>query len=34
MFKRQLTRLMVMVVTGSILVSSFAELALAGRGTP
>lgn len=31
MFKKHLTRLTVMVITGSILVAAFAELALAGR---
>jgi hypothetical protein len=33
-FKKHLTRLSVMVITGSILVASFAPMALAGKNHP
>ena len=34
MFKKHLTRLSVMVITGSIIVASFAPIVLAGRNGP
>jgi hypothetical protein len=34
MFRKHLTRLSVMVVTGSFVIAMYADLALAGRGAP